>query len=79
MKPTALIVGSSGIVGSAAARLLVSEDWNVLGLARRPMPQDGVTPITADLQDPAALTAALQGESADACVSDLMAAPADGG
>ncbi len=63
MTPTALIVGSSGIVGSAAARLLVSEDWNVLGLARRPMPQDGVTPITADLQDPAALTAALQGKA----------------
>ena len=63
MTPTALIVGSSGIAGSAAARLLVSKGWNVLGLARRPMPQDGVTPIAADLQNPAALKAALQGKA----------------
>ena len=63
MSPTALVVGSSGIVGSATARALVSEGWQVLGLARRPTAQDGVTPVPADLQDLASLTTALQGKT----------------
>jgi nucleoside-diphosphate-sugar epimerase len=57
---TALIVGVSGIVGSATASLLEGEtDWQVLGLARAPIPQTGMTPIAADLQNAASLRSAL--------------------
>jgi nucleoside-diphosphate-sugar epimerase len=59
MAKTALVVGVSGIVGSATAALLAAEGWEVLGLARRPTPQTGVRPIAADLQDEASLAAAL--------------------
>jgi nucleoside-diphosphate-sugar epimerase len=58
-----LVVGASGIVGSATARLLVEKGWQVAGLSRRPTGQDGVTPIAADLNDPTALHAALKGLS----------------
>lgn len=51
MTKTALVVGASGIVGSATAALLVSEGWTVYGLARRPVAQDGVLPIAVDLLD----------------------------
>ena len=63
MSETALVVGASGIVGSATARLLVDKGWHVAGLARRPTDQPGVLPIAADLNDPAALHAALKGLS----------------
>src|SRR5215218_6977910 len=59
MAKTALVVGVSGIVGSATAAHLAAEGWDVLGLARRPIAQTGVTPIAADLQDQASLSAAL--------------------
>lgn len=59
MSGTALVVGASGIVGSATASLLVEQGWSVFGLARRPAAQAGVTPIAADLQDAAATAAAL--------------------
>lgn len=59
MTNQALVVGSSGIVGSALSRLLASEGWSVAGLARRPGADSDVTPISADLLDPAALTSAL--------------------
>ncbi len=59
MTKTALIVGTTGIAGGAAARLLVARGWQVAGLARRPQPQDGVIPVAADLQDPAALRPAV--------------------
>ncbi|MET0314548.1 MAG: SDR family oxidoreductase [Hansschlegelia sp.] len=59
MVGTALVVGATGIVGSALSERLVAEGWEVLGLARRPRPQDGVTPVAADLMDPASLEAAL--------------------
>ena len=59
MAKTALVVGVSGIVGSATAAHLASEGWDVLGLARKPTPQAEVRPIAADLQDKASLTAAL--------------------
>jgi uncharacterized protein YbjT (DUF2867 family) len=39
----ALIVGASGIVGSATADVLVREGWQVSGLARKPVDQPGVT------------------------------------
>ncbi|KAB1075509.1 SDR family oxidoreductase [Methylobacterium planeticum] len=59
MTGTALIAGASGIVGNNLARHLVAQGWTVLGLARRPVPMGGVTPVAADLTDPAALAAAL--------------------
>lgn len=55
----ALVVGSSGIVGSAVSRLLASEGWQVSGLARRPNAEAGVSPVSADLLDPSTLAAAL--------------------
>jgi nucleoside-diphosphate-sugar epimerase len=61
MTNTVLIVGASGIVGSAAAARFVEEGWRVAGLARRPVAQTGVTPVAADLQDPAAVAQALSG------------------
>src|SRR3978361_70898 len=62
MTGTALIIGASGIVGSNLARHLLTKGWAVHGLARRP-PTDiaGMTPVAADLLDPAALKTALAG------------------
>lgn len=59
MAGTALVVGASGIVGSAMADLLLSKSWEVHGLSRRPGSQPGVRPVAADLQDRAATAAAL--------------------
>ena len=59
MAKTALVVGASGIVGTATAELLVREGWRVVGLARRPAEQDGVEPLATDLQDGAATAGAL--------------------
>ncbi len=61
MTETALIVGASGIVGSAAADVLTQEGWSVLGLARKPVAHQGVTPVAADLLDPESLKTALAG------------------
>lgn len=61
MRGTALVVGASGIVGSATAGLLVKEGWRVKGLARRAIQQPGVEPVVADLQDAEATAAALAG------------------
>ena len=66
MAKTALVVGASGIVGSATAQLLVEEGWTVHGLARRPQPQGGVHPVAADLQDAAATRTALADVHPDA-------------
>ncbi|MFZ2994736.1 SDR family oxidoreductase [Sphingobium sp.] len=66
MSGTALVVGASGIVGSATAALLVEQGWTVKGLARRPPAQDGVLPVAADLQDAQATAAALADVHADA-------------
>ena len=66
MAGTALVVGASGIVGSATAALLVGQGWHVSGIARRPVAQDGVTPIAVDLLDAQATAAALAGVDADA-------------
>ncbi|MEN2786661.1 SDR family oxidoreductase [Sphingomonas qilianensis] len=59
MAGTALVVGASGIVGSATAKLLVEQGWDVHGLARRPTAQDAVTGVAADLLDAAATKSAL--------------------
>ena len=62
MARSALIVGSSGIVGSNLARRLLGRGWEVSGLARRP-PQDieGLRPVAADLLDAGGLRQALSG------------------
>ena len=57
---TALIVGVSGMVGGNLADLLVSEEnWAIYGMARRPGRRDGVTPISVDIQNAAAVRSAL--------------------
>ena len=66
MAGTALVVGASGIVGSATAALLLERGWTVNGLARRPGVQAGVQPVAADLQDPGATAAALAAVRPDA-------------
>jgi nucleoside-diphosphate-sugar epimerase len=66
MAKTALVVGASGIVGSATADLLVAQGWTVHGLARRPVEQAGVAPVAADLTDAAATAQALQDVNPDA-------------
>ena len=66
MAKSALVVGVSGIVGSATAALLTSRGWTVHGLARRPATQAGVTPVIADLQDAAATAEALASIDPDA-------------
>ncbi len=66
MAKTALVVGASGIVGSATTALLVERGWTVHGLARRPTAQAGVHPVAADLQDPGATAAALRDVNPDA-------------
>ena len=63
---TALVVGASGIVGSATTARLVTEGWTVYGLARRPTMQANVMPVAADLQDAIGTAAALAGISPDA-------------
>lgn len=60
-EPTALVVGSTGIVGLTLATHLAGEGWTVLGLARRPSSVAGVHPVAADLLDPGSLRAALHG------------------
>jgi nucleoside-diphosphate-sugar epimerase len=61
MGRTALVVGVSGIVGSAAAARLLDAGWTVYGLARRPGEAPGVVHVSADLQDAAGTAAALAG------------------
>ena len=60
MAGKALVVGTSGIVGSATTALLLSEGWTVHGLARRPEAGGGILPVAADLQDAAGTAAALR-------------------
>ncbi|RPE78493.1 MULTISPECIES: SDR family oxidoreductase [unclassified Frondihabitans] len=59
---TALVVGASGITGSALVEQLVAEGWEVLALSRRASSTTGVRGIAADLRDPASLAAALADE-----------------
>lgn len=66
MSKTALVVGASGIVGSATAALLRERGWTVHGLARRPIAQTGVQPVVADLQDASGTADALAGINPDA-------------
>lgn len=66
MARTALVVGPSGIGGSATAALLAEQGWTVHGLARRAVEQDGVHPVAADLRDADATKAALADVHPDA-------------
>ncbi len=59
MTQTALVVGASGIVGSAITRHLLDNGWQVAALSRHPSQADGVIPVAADLQDPASVKQAL--------------------
>src|SRR5262249_34038194 len=59
MANTALVVGATGIVGGAVARLLAASGWTVIGLSRTPTADKDVIPLQADLRDAASLTAAL--------------------
>jgi nucleoside-diphosphate-sugar epimerase len=60
MTKSALVVGATGIVGSATADLLAEQGWSVAGLSRTPGRQPGVLPIAADLHDARVLQAALE-------------------
>lgn len=66
MARTALVVGASGIAGSAVATLLLEHGWTVHGLARRPDQTGAILPVVADLQDAAATAAALSNVHPDA-------------
>jgi nucleoside-diphosphate-sugar epimerase len=59
---TALVVGASGITGSALVEQLVREGWAVLALSRRAASAPGVRGIAADLRDADSLRTALSGE-----------------
>jgi nucleoside-diphosphate-sugar epimerase len=60
MKRTALIAGVTGIGGNHVAQELLANGWDVVGLSRRP-PRglEGLRHVSADLLDPASLSAAL--------------------
>ncbi|WP_421556592.1 SDR family oxidoreductase [Pseudomonas kitaguniensis] len=59
MTQIALVVGASGIVGSAITQLLLDNQWQVAALSRSPSKVPGVIPVAADLQDPASVQQAL--------------------
>ena len=60
---TALVVGSTGIVGQNLGTRLVADGWDVVGLSRSGGASgSGISPVQADLADPAGLRAALEGE-----------------
>jgi nucleoside-diphosphate-sugar epimerase len=60
MSRTALIAGVTGIVGNNLAQQLLSNGWEVNGLARRPSADTaGINFISADLLDSASLRSAL--------------------
>lgn len=61
MTNSALVVGATGIVGQATAGVLAGQGWDVAGLSRTPVAQAGVVSLSADLQNPASVQAALKG------------------
>lgn len=60
-KGTALIAGVTGVSGHNLAKVLVASGWTVYGLARQPVQQEGVIPVTGDLLDAASMQQALRG------------------
>ncbi len=61
-RPRALVVGASGITGSALVEHLLDLGWEVSALSRRPLARDGVRTVAADLRDPDSLGTALADE-----------------
>ena len=49
---TALVVGASGITGSALVEHLSSDSWDVVAMSRHPSPTAGVRTVSADLHSP---------------------------
>ena len=60
-KRTALVVGSTGVVGQNLAQRLVVDGWEVLGLSRGRQVIGGVEGLSADLRDRAAIVEVLRG------------------
>ncbi|WP_428944964.1 SDR family oxidoreductase [Pantoea sp. FN060301] len=66
MQPRALIVGVSGVVGTAIAEQLTGDGWEVYGLSRgRTAIPAGCKSLTADLTDSASVAEALNGVKVD--------------
>lgn len=60
MDKIALVVGSSGIIGSNLAKELISNGWTTYGLARNPKTEiEKLNPVPADLLDSDSLKTAL--------------------
>ena len=57
----ALVVGASGITGSALVEQLVGSGWGVSGLSRSPVPASPARHVPADLRSPESLRRALAG------------------
>lgn len=55
----ALVVGASGITGSALVDRLTAPGWEVSGLSRHPVPGSSARHVAADLRSPESLAAAL--------------------
>lgn len=74
MAKTALIVGVSGVIGSALARKLVQDGWQVYGLSRgRSAIPAGCTSLTADLTDANSVNETLAGTRPDAVFFSVWA------
>ena len=64
MSGRALVVGVTGISGGNVARRLLADCWDVIGLSRNPRDLDErITPLSADLEDAEAVSAAVRGTS----------------
>lgn len=60
MDKIALVVGSSGIIGSNLAKRLISEGWKTFGLSRNPSNEiENLNPVSADLLSTDSLKSAL--------------------
>jgi len=60
-KRTALVVGSTGVVGQNLAKRLIGNGWDVVGLSRGKQVVEGVRGLAADLRDAVAVKAQLRG------------------
>ncbi len=73
-----LIAGASGALGVPLTRRLIAAGHEVVGLSRTPSSSEklrtlGAEPLTADVMDPDALLAAVDGLKADAVLHMLTA------